>query len=71
MSEKQEVTVEELSGLWIEKMDFSDYNELEVYISCSFEQNGEVVSENTSLFTAPKHFRARILNSRFVGKGIL
>lgn len=54
---EREVSVEPLSGLWLEKMDFSDYNELEVYISYSFEQGGEVVSENTTLFTAPKHFR--------------
>ena len=37
-------------------MDFSAYDELEVYISYSFEQGGEIVSENTTLFTAPKHF---------------
>lgn len=53
---KQEVTVEALSGLWLEKMDFSAYNELEVYISYSFERDEKVISENTSLFTAPKHF---------------
>ena len=53
----QEVSVEPLSGLWLEKMDFSDYDELEVYISFCFEKDGEVVSENTALFTAPKHFR--------------
>lgn len=52
----REVSVEPLSGLWLEKMDFSDYDELEVYISYSFEQGGETVSENTTLFTAPKHF---------------
>ncbi len=52
----EDVTVEALSGIWLEKMDFSAYNELEVYISYSFAQNGKVVSENTSLFTAPKHF---------------
>ncbi len=55
----KEVGVEPLSGLWLEKMDFSDYDELEVYISYSFEQGGEIVSENTTLFTAPKHFRFR------------
>ncbi len=55
----QDVTVEALSGLWLEKMDFSDYNELEVYISYSFEQDGKILSENTSLFTAPKHFPFR------------
>lgn len=53
----REVSVEPLSGLWLEKMDFSDYDELEVYISYSFEQGGAVVSENTTLFSAPKHFR--------------
>ncbi len=53
---KQEVKVEALSGLWLEKKDFSAYHELEVYISYSFEQNGKIISENTSLFTAPKHF---------------
>lgn len=52
----REVRVEPLSGLWLDKMDFSDYDELEVYISYSFERDGEVVSENTTLFTAPKHF---------------
>jgi beta-mannosidase len=48
--------VEPLSGLWLEKMDFSAYDELEVYISYCFEQDGRMVSEGTSLFTAPKHF---------------
>ena len=42
--------------MWLPKLDFSEYDELGVYISYSFEQEGEVVSENTSLFTAPKHF---------------
>lgn len=53
----EEVRVEPLSGMWLPKMDFSSYDELEVYISYSLEQNGAVVSEGTSLFTAPKHFR--------------
>ncbi|MDE7246421.1 MAG: glycoside hydrolase family 2 protein [Lachnospiraceae bacterium] len=53
----EEVSVEPLSGRWLSKMDFSSYDELEVYISYSLEQNGVVVSEGTSLFTAPKHFR--------------
>ncbi len=53
----QEVSVEPLSGRWLEKMDFSDFDELEVYISYSFEKENKTVSENTTLFTAPKHFR--------------
>lgn len=56
---EEEVSVEPLSGLWLSRMDFSSYDELEVYISFSFAQNGVVVSEGTSLFTAPKHFRFR------------
>ena len=52
----EEVCVEPLSGLWLEKMDFSAYDELEVYISYCFEEDGRTVSEGTSLFTAPKHF---------------
>lgn len=53
----QNIGVEPLSGFWLEKLDFSDYDELEVYISYSFEKDGEIVSEGSSLFTAPKHFR--------------
>ncbi len=53
---EQKVSVEPLSGVWLSKLDFSEYDELAVYISYSFEQEGVVVSENTSLFTAPKHF---------------
>lgn len=55
----QDVTVEALSGVWLSKIDLSDYNELEVYISYSFEQDGKVISGHTALFTAPKHFPFR------------
>lgn len=50
------VTVNPLSGTWLEKHDFSAFNELEVYFSYDLEVDGQVVSENTCLFTAPKHF---------------
>ena len=50
------VTVNPLSGTWLEKHDFSAFDELEVYFSYDLEVNGQVVSENTCLFTAPKHF---------------
>ncbi|MDE6845755.1 MAG: glycoside hydrolase family 2 protein [Lachnospiraceae bacterium] len=53
---KEKVTVEPLSGTWLMKQDFSAFNELEVYLSYAFEVDGQVVSENTCLFTAPKHF---------------
>ena len=50
------VTVNPLSGIWLEKHDFSAFNELEVYLSYAFEIDDRVVSESTCLFTAPKHF---------------
>lgn len=53
---KEDVTVKPLSGTWLLERDFSDFNELEVYFSYAFETEGQVVSENTCLFTAPKHF---------------
>lgn len=55
----QEVTVAPLSGVWLPKIDLCRYDELQVYISYSFEQNGEIVSEHTALLTAPKHFPFR------------
>lgn len=53
---REKVTVEPLSGIWLAKQDFSAFNELEIYLSYAFEKDGKVVSENTCLFTAPKHF---------------
>ncbi len=50
------VTVEPLSGTWLMKHNFSAFDELEVYLSYALEVDGKVVSENTCLFTAPKHF---------------
>ncbi len=59
LSGKKEVSVEPLSGVWLEKMDFTDYNELGIYLHCAFEADGRTVSENFCLFTAPKHFEFR------------
>ncbi|MBO5210231.1 MAG: glycoside hydrolase family 2 protein [Lachnospiraceae bacterium] len=56
-SGEEEVTVPALDGIWLEKQDFSAYDELGIYLSYSFIVDGKVVSENTCLFTAPKHFR--------------
>lgn len=55
-SGEESVTVPALDGVWLEKQDFSEYDELAVYLSYSFSVDGKVVSENTCLFTAPKHF---------------
>jgi len=50
------ITVPALSSYWLEKEDFSDGDELEMNLSFCFEVDGEVVSENSCIFTAPKHY---------------
>lgn len=59
LSGQKEITVEALDGVWLEKLDFSDYDELQIYLSYAFLVDGKSVSENTCLFTAPKHFAFR------------
>lgn len=51
-----EVTVPALGGVWLEKLDFGGYEEREIHLIYSFAVDGEVVSENTCLFTPPKHY---------------
>lgn len=53
---EKNVCVDALSGVWLDKLDFTNQDERTVYLSFGFEVNGEVVSEGTCLFTAPKHF---------------
>jgi beta-mannosidase len=55
-SGESEITVPALSSVWLEKQDFSEYNELNTYFSFGFYVDGKCVSEGTCLFTAPKHF---------------
>lgn len=59
------VEVEALSSKWLEKEDFADADMLTDYVSFSWEQEGQVVSEGTVLFTAPKHFRFLNPNLRY------
>lgn len=56
ISGEKEISVEPLSGIWLEKLDFSEYDELQSYLHCAFSVEGRTVSENFCLFTAPKHF---------------
>ena len=56
LSGEEEVSIPPLNGVWLEKLDFSDYDELKSYVNCTFSVDGAVVSRNTCLFTAPKHF---------------
>lgn len=51
-----EVCVPALDGVWLEKLDFSEYCEREIHLSYCFVVDGETVSRNTCLFTAPKHY---------------
>lgn len=59
LSGEREVTAEPLSSLWLEKLEFTGnvrYGVQEKYFSYQLEVDGRIVSEGTSLFTAPKHF---------------
>lgn len=55
-SGEETVTVPALDGVWLEKKDFSQYDEREIHMTYSFTVDGSVVSENTCLFTPPKHY---------------
>ncbi len=54
--ESQSVTVPPLSSFWCEKVVFPELDYHRRYVSFAFLQDGKIVSEGTSLFTAPKHF---------------
>lgn len=51
------VTVPALGGVWLEKLDFSEYNERAIHLSYQFYTQDDVpVSEGSCLFTPPKHY---------------
>ena len=56
LSGSRRIQVPALGGTWLEKMDFGEYEEREIHLSYSFSVNGEIVSENSCLFTPPKHY---------------
>ncbi len=51
-----EVLVPALGGVWLGKMDFGNYEEREIHLVYDFAVNGKIVSQNTCLFTPPKHY---------------
>ena len=51
-----ELTVPALSAVWLDKLVFEDATLTGHYVSFGFTVNGEVVSEGTAIFCAPKHF---------------
>lgn len=65
----EQVSVPALSSVWLEKMDFSSYDELETYFSYELTVEGEVVSSGTCLFTAPKHFKFKNPNLTYTLEG--
>ncbi len=64
-----QITVPALDGVWLEKMDFGAYEEREIHLEYSFSVDGRVVSQNTCLFTAPKHYFFADPNLRCEKKG--
>ncbi len=52
----QEVCVSAMSVLWLDEIDFRKTDVLHNYLSFSFVSDGNIVSDGTVLFTAPKHF---------------
>ena len=52
----KDITVEALSVLWLDELDFHKTDVSNNYFSFSFVVNGKVISDGTALFTAPKHF---------------
>ncbi|MBO4497721.1 MAG: glycoside hydrolase family 2 protein, partial [Lachnospiraceae bacterium] len=54
--ESTSVTVEPMSALWLEKVELPEARIYEDYVSYQLLENGEIVSEGTVLFCAPKHF---------------
>ena len=50
------VTAGAYSSVWMDELDFSDYDELSNYISYEFASGGQTVSCGTALFCMPKHF---------------
>ena len=62
---RTEMTIPALSAVWLEEMDFHKTDVEHTYMSFAFEVNGQVLSEGTVLFTAPKHFLFRNPNLRY------
>lgn len=69
LSGEKEISVEPLNGVWLEKLDFSEYDELQIYLHCAFSVEGRTVFENFCLFTAPKHFAFRAPNLSYRREG--
>lgn len=54
---RDEVVLEPLSSLWLDKVDLEEAEVYENYVSYHLEADGKICSEGTVLFCAPKFFR--------------
>lgn len=54
---EEKITVPALSGVWLDKLGFTAYDERSMNLSYEFVVEGKVVSANSCIFTAPKHYR--------------
>lgn len=55
--ENEEVRVQALSAIWLDKKTLDEADLYENYVSYQLYENDEIVSEGTVLFCAPKHFK--------------
>lgn len=69
LSGSSEVEVPALDGVWLDRMDFGEYEEREIHLTYMFTVKGEIVSENTCLFTPPKHYYFKNPHLRCERKG--
>lgn len=69
----EEITVPALSGIWLNTMDFSGYDELSINLDYAFVVHNTVVSGGNCIFTAPKHyhFKNPQLSCRIEGREIV
>ncbi len=64
-----EVTVNALSAIWLDEIDFLKTDVRHNYLSYTLVSGGETISESTALFTAPKHFEFENPSLSYVIKG--
>ncbi len=55
-SGEQDMEVPALTSVWLEKLAFPEADPFTQYVSYALEQDGEIVSEGTVLFSYPKYF---------------
>ena len=67
--EEQQVTVQPLSALWLDRVELPELEEHHQYISYEAEQDGCILSEGTVILSLPKYFQYRQPNLRCTLEG--